>query len=100
MFDKLMTMLKRGGTVTIDQMACELDTSPEVVSGMIDHMARQGWLRSMSASCDSACGACVFARDCVRVEQARTWVSTDSLQRMHASASPPHCGGQDVRQSG
>jgi hypothetical protein len=73
MFDKLMTLLKRGGTITIDQLARELNTSPEVVSGMIDHMARQGWLSSMSASCDSACGACTFARDCVRVEQARTW---------------------------
>ena len=79
MFDRLMTLLKRGGTVTIDQMARELDTSPEVVSGMIEHMTRQGWLRSMSASCESACSVCTFARDCVRVEQRRVWqpVSTD-----------------------
>ncbi len=73
MLDKLMAALRRGGTVTIEQLACELDTSPEVVSGMIDHMTRQGWLRSMSASCDSACSACLFARDCVRVEKARMW---------------------------
>ena len=87
MFDKIMAMLKRGGTITIDQMARELDTSPEVVSGMIDHMTRQGWLRSMSASCDSACSACTFARDCVRVEKARTWqpVSTDGFRRMPAA---------------
>jgi predicted ArsR family transcriptional regulator len=81
MFEKLMAMLKGGGTITVDQMARELDTSPEVVSGMIDHLTRQGWLRAMSASCDSACGACTFARDCGRVERARTWVSTDGLQR-------------------
>jgi predicted ArsR family transcriptional regulator len=81
MFDKLMARLKRGGTVTIDQLARELDTSPEVVSGMIDHLTRQGGLRAMSASCDSTCGACTFARDCGRVEQARTWVSTDGGQR-------------------
>ncbi len=87
MFDKLMTRLKRGGTVTIDQMARELDTSPEVVSGMIEHMTRQGWLRSMSASCDSMCSACTFARDCGRVEKTRTWqpVSTQGLQRMPAA---------------
>jgi predicted ArsR family transcriptional regulator len=82
MFDKLLALLRRGGTVTIDQMARELDTSPEVVSGMIDHLTRQGWLRSMSASCDSACGACVFARDCGRAEKVRTWVPTNSLQRI------------------
>jgi predicted ArsR family transcriptional regulator len=85
MFNKLMTMLRRGGTITIDQMARELETSPEVVSGMIDHLTRQGQLRAMSASCDSTCGACTFARDCGRRVQARTWVSTDSLQRMPAA---------------
>ena len=85
MFDRLLTMLKRGGTITIDQMACELDTSPEVVSGMIDHMARQGWLRAMSASCDSACSACTFSRDCVRVEKTRTWVAANSLQQLPAA---------------
>ena len=87
MFNKLMALLKRGGSITIDQIARELDTSPEVVSGMIDHMTRQGWLRSMSASCDSACSACLFTRDCVRGEKARTWqpVSTDGLQRMPAA---------------
>ena len=79
MFDKLMTLLKRGGTVTIEQMARELDTSPEVVSGMVEHMTRQGWLRSVSASCETGCSACLFARDCVRVAKARTWqpVSTN-----------------------
>jgi DNA-binding Lrp family transcriptional regulator len=77
MFDKLMALLKRGGTITIDQMARELDASPEVVSGMIDHMTRQGWLRSMSASCDSACSACRFAHDCTRADKNnRIWLAT------------------------
>ena len=73
MFDKLITLLKRGGTVTIDQVARELGTSPEVVNGMIDHMTRQGWLRSMSPSCDSMCSACVFARDCTRATTSQVW---------------------------
>lgn len=73
MFDRLMALLRRGGTVTIDQVARELEMSPEVVRGMIDHMTRQGWLNSMTASCDAACDACLFARDCVRVNKAQTW---------------------------
>ena len=76
MLDKLLVLFKRGGSVTIDQAARELDTSPEVVSGMIDHLTRQGWLRSMSASCDSACSACLFARDCTRADNNRIWLST------------------------
>ena len=75
MFDKLLGLLKRGGAVTIDQAARELDTTPEVVSGMIDHMTRTGWLRSMSASCDTRCGECLFACDCTRVDNHRVWLT-------------------------
>ncbi len=73
MFDKLMSMLKRGGTVTVDQMARELDTSPELVGQMIEHLASAGWLRQMGVSCDNTCNQCVFARDCRRVGESRVW---------------------------
>lgn len=66
MFNRLLMILKRGGTVTVNQLARELGTTPEVVDGMIDQMARQGWLHALSASCDSTCGACALARDCSR----------------------------------
>lgn len=73
MFGRLMSLLKRDGTVTIDQMARELETTPEVVNGMIDHMVRAGSLRQMSASCDTACSECMFARDCTRAGQSKVW---------------------------
>ena len=76
MFGKLLALLRQGGTVTIDQAARELDTTPEVVSGMIDHLTRQGWLRAMSASCDTRCGECLFARDCTRADSQRIWLTT------------------------
>jgi hypothetical protein len=85
MFNQLMALLKRGGTVTIDQMARELDTSPEVVSGMLDHLTRQGWLHSMSASCASACSACLFARDCTRAYNQRIWLTTGGDHQPRAS---------------
>ena len=73
MFDKLMSILKRGGTVTVDQMARELDTSPELVGQMIDHLAGAGWLRQMGVSCEGVCNQCVFVRDCRRVGESRVW---------------------------
>lgn len=73
MLEKLTAILKRGGTVTVDQMARELDTSPEMVGQMLDHMASAGWLRQLEASCASTCDQCVFARDCVRNTQSRVW---------------------------
>lgn len=73
MFDKLMSMLKRGGTVTVDEMARTLDTTPEVVAGMIDHMARTGQLRPMKVSCDLACNQCLLVRDCQKPNHSRVW---------------------------
>jgi hypothetical protein len=81
MLDRILLLMKRGGTLTLDQMARELDTTPEVVSGMIDYMTRQGWLRTMSASCDSACSACLFARDCLRSDQQRIWMMNELQPR-------------------
>jgi predicted ArsR family transcriptional regulator len=70
---KLQALLQRGGAVTIDQAACELDTSPEVVRGLLDHLARTGVLRQMTASCNSACTGCTLARDCGRSTQGLVW---------------------------
>ncbi len=81
MFDRLLALLKRGGAVTIDQAARELDTTPEVVSGMIDHLTRAGWLRSLSPSCETRCGECLFARDCARADNQRIWLTTDGGHR-------------------
>ncbi|MFN8597471.1 MAG: FeoC-like transcriptional regulator [Anaerolineae bacterium] len=73
MLEKLTSILKRGGTVTVDQMARELDTSPQLVSQMLDHMTSAGWLRQLEASCASTCDECVFVRDCQRSTQGRVW---------------------------
>ncbi len=73
MFDKLMSMLQRGGTLTIDQMARELDTTPAMVNELIGHLARSGWLKQMGASCDAACSGCSLANDCRHLNQSRVW---------------------------
>ena len=78
MFDKLMSILKRDGAVTVDQMARELATTPEVVNGMIDHLARVGSLRQMSAACDTTCRECMFVRDCARADKGRVWLTVST----------------------
>jgi hypothetical protein len=77
MLEKLMSMLKRGGTVTVAEMARELDTTPEVVAGMVDHMTRTGQLRPMNVSCDLACNQCLVARDCHKPQHQRIWRTGD-----------------------
>jgi predicted transcriptional regulator len=73
MFDKLLSILKRGGAVTVEQLARELGTSPAVVSQMIDHLTQAGWLRQVGVSCEGVCSQCIFAHDCQRFGEGRTW---------------------------
>ena len=78
MLAKLQAILQRGGAVTIDQAARELGTSPEMVRALLDHLARTGGLRQMAASCESACGGCVLARECGRSTQGQVWQVTSN----------------------
>ena len=73
MLDKLMGLLQRGGTVTVEQVAHELDTTPEVVTGMMEHLAHTGWVHDLALTCDQHCTACVFARDCTHFTRGRVW---------------------------
>jgi len=77
MLEKLLSMLNRGGTVTVAEMARNLDTTPEVVAGMIDHMTRTGQLRPMNVSCDLACNQCLLVRDCQKPQRSRVWLAGD-----------------------
>ncbi len=69
--------MKRGGTVTVAEMARELDTTPEVVAGMIDQMTRTGQLHPMNVSCDLACNQCLLVRDCHKPQRSRVWLAGD-----------------------
>ncbi len=73
MLDKLMSRLKRSGTVTVDEIARDLDTPPEVVTGMIEHLTRTGQLQPMNVSCDFACNQCLLVRDCRKPQRSRVW---------------------------
>lgn len=77
MLEKVAAILKRGGTVTIHQVARELDTTPEMVDQLIEHLTNAGWLRQLGVSCEGACEQCVFARDCQRFGQSRVWQVSD-----------------------
>jgi hypothetical protein len=77
MFIKLMSMLQQGGTITVDEMAHNLDTTPEVVAGMIDHLTRTGQLRPMMVSCDLGCNQCLVVRDCQKPQRGQVWRTAD-----------------------
>ncbi len=73
MLDKLMTVMQRGGVVTLEEVARELGTTSEVAAGMLEHLARAGWLRDLTSDCGRACGGCALARECGSGKRGRVW---------------------------
>jgi len=71
--EKLMLLLKRGGTVTFEQMAHELDTTPALVAELIGYLERAGRLKPMGADCGQVCAGCALARDCQRIDRRSIW---------------------------
>lgn len=65
MLERLMTEIRAGGPLDAAQLALTLDTSPQMVQAMLDHLQRIGFLRAYeNASCSDACQACSLKGFC------------------------------------
>lgn len=77
MIEQLLTILKRGGAVTLDQIAREMDTTPEMITQLIGHLEHIGLLKQLGSNCDRVCSGCYLARECQRVRQPLIWQKID-----------------------
>ena len=77
MLERLQSILNRGGAITLDQLAGELDTTPEMIAQLIDYLQRLGQLKPIGADCDTACTGCYLARTCDRSAVLRVWSSVN-----------------------
>lgn len=64
MLDKLLDLLREGGTRRIDDLAQELDTTPELVETMLEDLARMGYVKAVSARCSESCAECPLSSMC------------------------------------
>jgi DNA-binding Lrp family transcriptional regulator len=65
MLDRLLELLREGGTRPIRSLADELGTTPELVRAMLEDLARMGYLRRLSAECEAGCSSCSLSGTCV-----------------------------------
>ena len=77
MIDKLMSVLNRGGALTIDRMARELDTTPELVTQLIEYLERTGVLKKLDSDCNKVCSGCYLVGVCQPIGQSRIWQVVD-----------------------
>jgi hypothetical protein len=75
MLDKLILLLQRGGSISIDHIARELDTTPEMITQLIEYLARNDRLKQISGDCNVPCTGCYLAQSCTRSSSERIWSS-------------------------
>ena len=64
MLNRLLELLREGGTRRIRSLADELGTTPELVEAMLEDLARMGYLRRVGAKCSDKCTPCPLSEMC------------------------------------
>lgn len=64
MLNRLLDLLREGGTHRIDDLAHELDTTPELVEAMLEDLAHMGYVKRISARCSETCAGCPLSSMC------------------------------------
>ncbi len=64
MLNKLLELLRAGGTHQIADLARKLDTMPALVEVMLKDLARMGYLKRVSGECGGGCNSCSLSGMC------------------------------------
>ncbi len=90
MLEKLLTEIRSGGTFETGVLAAKLDTTPELVEAMLEHLQRAGYIRPYR-TCGDACGGCSLREECLKLQSDLT--KTDGV-RLYTLAESLACTGQ------
>jgi hypothetical protein len=77
MLERLLELLRSGGTRRVSDLARELDATPELVGMMLEDLARMGHLKRVGGECGEKCGACPVAGLCAAGESGQLWAWTE-----------------------
>jgi hypothetical protein len=76
MLKEIVQRIADGGTWTVEALAHDLDTTPELITAMIEQLVQQGYLKPAGSACDRACVSCSTAQGCIRGMGSRIWTAT------------------------
>ncbi len=63
MLEKLLGMIRSGGTYDINTLATQLETTPRMVKVMLNHLQLIGVIQPYQA-CAESCNGCYFRNTC------------------------------------
>lgn len=76
MLNRLLDLLRSGGTHRVADLARELGTTPELVEMMLEDLCRMGYLKRTAGGCGGKCAACPVAGLCAVGGDEQLWVLT------------------------
>jgi len=77
MLERLLELLRAGGTYRVADLARALDTTPALVGTMLEGLERMGYLRQIAGECGEGCDACPLAGLCAAGRDGRVWSLRD-----------------------
>jgi len=77
MLEKLLEILRAGGTHRVSDLAHALDTTPELVEMMLEDLARAGYVKPVAA-CPGACASCPLVSTCIPAQPGKAWSLTQN----------------------
>jgi hypothetical protein len=63
MLEALLAEIRKGGTLEASALAASLGTTPGMVSAMLEHLQRSGYLKAYE-SCPAGCDGCGLKEGC------------------------------------
>jgi predicted ArsR family transcriptional regulator len=75
MLERLIAILNRNSPATLDQLACELDTTPEMIAQLIEYLERNDLVKQLGDNCNTQCTGCYLAQECSQLKAGRLWVT-------------------------
>jgi predicted ArsR family transcriptional regulator len=77
MLNKLLELLRSGGTHRVADLARALETTPQLVELMLEDLVHMGYLRQTGGQCGQSCAGCSLAGLCAAGEGGRVWALTE-----------------------
>lgn len=78
MMERLVDLLREGGARRVDELAREMETTPQLVELMLNDLARMGILRQADKACSRGCAGCSLAGKCTSGSGVRSWALTET----------------------
>jgi Mn-dependent DtxR family transcriptional regulator len=76
MLERLLDILRAGGTHRVSDLARALDTTPELVEMMLADLARAGYVKPIT-TCAQTCTSCPVAESCISAQPGKAWILSE-----------------------